>query len=80
MEDQWRNESLANQEYKKFFEVFGKIDETDIVLHYKLKNKLFREHFFNGKKWYIISLYAICDSDKKFTYMLISFSNAIYNT
>lgn len=43
----------------------GKVDRTDIVLHYKLGGKLLGEHFFNRKKRYTIDHCAICDSDKK---------------
>lgn len=79
LEDERRNESLANQERAGFLGAVGKADGTDIVLHYKPGGELLGEHFFNRKKRYAIDLCAICDSDKRITYMLTGFSNAMHD-
>lgn len=79
MEDERRNESLPNQEHAGFLGAVEKVDRTDIVLHYKPGGELLGEYFFNRKKRYAIDLYAICDSDKRITYMLTGFSNAIHD-
>ena len=79
LEDKRRNESLANQEHARFLGAIGKADETDIVLHYKPRGELLGEHFFNRKKQYAIDHCAICDFDKKITYMLTGFSNAMHD-
>ena len=42
-----RLESLQNQEQAGFLGAVGKVDETDIVLHYKPGGKLLGEHYFN---------------------------------
>lgn len=55
------------------------VDEIDIILHYKLGGKLLGKHFFNQKKRYVVDLWAIYDSDKRITYMLIGFSNVAHD-
>lgn len=45
-----RLESLQNQERAGFLGAVGKVDRTDIVLHYKPGGELLGEHYFNQKK------------------------------
>ena len=53
---------MRNQDRKGFLEVIGKVDDTDIVLQYKLGGVFHEEHFYTRKKRYSIDLYAVCDS------------------
>lgn len=49
------------------------------MLHYKPGGELLGEHYFNRKKRYAIDLCAVCDSNKKITYMLTGYSNAMHD-
>ncbi len=70
-------ESLRNNERQKnFIEAVNKIDETNIVLNIKSKDKYEKKFFFNRKKRYVIDLCAACDSNKYFIYFLCQWSNS----
>jgi hypothetical protein len=70
-------ESLQNNERQKnFIEAVNKIDEMNIVLNIKSKDKYERKLFFNRKKRYVIDLCAACDSSKRFIYFLCEWSNS----
>jgi hypothetical protein len=62
---------MKNDERENFIEVVSKIDETDVVLAYKSEDDYQDEIFFNRKKHYVLNLCAICNDQKKITYMLV---------
>ncbi len=69
-------ESMKNDERENFIEVVSKIDETDVVLAYKSEDDYQDEIFFNRKKHYVLNLCAICNDQKKITYMLVEWSDS----
>lgn len=66
---------INNIRKNEFIEVVSKIDETNMVLINKSDDRYEGELFFNRKKRYIMNLCAVCDSNKKYTYFLIDWSN-----
>ena len=72
-------ESLRNDTREGFIGAIGKVDGTDIVLHYKPGGKYLGETFWNQKKRYALDLCAVCDSSKSFTYMLAGWPNSAHN-
>lgn len=50
----------------------------NIIFYYKPKVELFDKYYFNNKK-YTINLYTIRNFNKKIAYILIGYSNTIYN-
>lgn len=42
-----KNRSLVNQKSARFFGLIKKANEIDIILYYKLRNKLLKKPFFN---------------------------------
>ena len=61
---------MQNQDRKGFLGAVGKVDGTDIVLHYKPGGKFHGEHFYTRKKRYAIDLCAVYNSNKQFIYTL----------
>ena len=74
-----RRESINNDEREGFLGAIGKADNTDIVLQCKPGGEFNDEAFWNKKKRYALDLCAMCDSSKKFIYMLTGFSNATHD-
>ena len=74
-----RQESIKNDEREGFLGAVGKADGTDIVLQYKPGGVFDGEAFFNRKKRYALDLCVVCNSSKKFIYMLTGFSNATHD-
>lgn len=72
-------ESLCNDAREGFIGAVGKIDKTDIVLHYKPSSKYLGETFWNWKKRYALDLCAVCDSSRSFTYMLAGWPNSAHD-
>lgn len=70
-----RYESMSNDAREGFLEAVGKIDGMDIVLKYKPGGN-YNEVFFTRKKVYALDLCAVCDSDKRFTYILAGWPNS----
>jgi hypothetical protein len=69
-------ESLQNDERQKnFIKAVNKINEMNIILNIKSKDKYEKELFFNRKKRYVIDLCAACDNNKRFIYFLCEWSN-----
>ena len=64
-------ESLQNQEWARFLRAIKKIDGTNIVFHYKLRDKLFGEHYFNQKNRYVINQCVVCNPIKKSSIYLL---------
>lgn len=52
---------------------------TDIVLKHKPGGNYNGEVFFTRKKVYALDLCAVCDSDKRFTYILAGWPNSQHN-
>lgn len=73
-------ESMKNQDLENFFDVIGKVDNTNIILPYKSDRVFHGKHFYGWKKCYFIDLYIVCNSQKRFIYILANFLNTIYNS
>ena len=69
-------ESMKNSDWERFFIAVGKLDGIDIVLKFKPGGIFKGEIFFNRKKRYALDLYAVCDSTKRFIYILVSWPNS----
>lgn len=64
---------------KGFTEAVGKVDGIDIVLLYKPGGDLVGKHYFTRKNKYAIDLCAICNSSKKFIYVITRYSGATHD-
>ena len=69
-------EGMKNSDREGFLGAVEKLDGTDIVL--KLKpGRIFKgDILFNRKKRYALDLCAVCDSSKRFTYILTGWPNS----
>lgn len=74
-----RLKNIQNQERATFIWAISKVNETAIVLYYKSGNELLGEYYYNWKKRYDIGLCEVCDSNKKITYILNRYFNAIHD-
>lgn len=63
-------------EQERFSGVVGKIDGTDIVLHYKPGGIFDGEMFWNWKKRYALDVCAVCNSKKEIIYFLTGWPNS----
>lgn len=61
---------MNNDSWKKFLETVKKIDNIDIELKYKPERIYKRGTFFITKKFYTLNLYAVCNLNKQFPYIL----------
>lgn len=61
---------MVNGTREGFIGAVGKVDGTDIVSGFKPRGEFKRELFYNRKNQYPFDLCAVCDSAKKFTYIL----------
>ena len=75
-----RKESLENLRRAGFLGCVGKIDGTDIGLPFKPGQDFDGEQFWNRKKRYAIDLCGVCNSDRKFTYILTGYSSATHDS
>lgn len=69
-------ESMKNSDWEGFLGVVGKLDGTDIVLKFKPGGIFKGEIFFNRKKRQAVDLCTLCDSSKRFTYILAGWPNS----
>lgn len=67
---------MKNSDREEFLGVVGKLDGTDIVLEFKPGGVFKGEIFFNRKKRFALDLCAVCDSSKRFIYILAGLSNS----
>ena len=67
---------MVNGTWEGFIGVVGKVDGTDIVSGFKPRGEFKGELFYNRKNRYALDLCAVCDSDKKFTYILAGWPNS----
>ena len=70
------HESMVNDEREGFIGAVGKVDGTDIILKFKPSGHFKGELFFTRKKRYAMDICAVCDSSKKFTYVLAGWPNS----
>lgn len=75
-QDKRKYESIKNSDREGFLGAVGKLDGTNIVLKFKPGGIFKGEIFFNRKKRYALDLCAICDSSKRFTYILAGWPNS----
>ena len=71
---------MRNQDRGGFLGAIRNFDGTDIVLQYKPGGVFHGEHFYTRKKRYAIDLCAVCDSQKRFIYSLVGFSNTTHES
>lgn len=67
---------MNNDSREGFLGAVGKIDVTDIVLKHKPGGIYEGETSFTRKKVYALELCAVCDSDRRFTYILAGWPNS----
>ena len=75
-QDKRKYESMKNSDREGFLGAVGKLDDTDIVLKFKPGGIFKGGIFFNRKKRYALDLCTICDSSKRFTYILAGWPNS----
>ena len=75
-EDEKRMESMKNDFREGFLGCVGKPDGTDIVLKNKPGGAYNGEIFFTRKKKYALDLCAVCNSSKRFIYILAGWPNS----
>ena len=78
--DGLRQESSETDRRADFLDCVGKVDGTDVVLAFKPGGDFEGERFWNRKKRYAIDLCAVCNSDRRFTYILIGYSVATHDS
>ncbi len=61
---------MLNDKREGFIDARGKIDRMDVVLKLKPDGHFKGKLFFTCKKRYAMDLCTVCDSSKKFTYVL----------
>lgn len=71
-----RRESMENNQREGFLGCVGKVDGTDIALKHKPGGIYNGEIFFTRKKRYALDLCAICNSSKRFIYILAGWPNS----
>lgn len=71
---------MVNNKCEKFIGVVGKvIDRINIVLKFKPSGYFKKNLFFTQKNCYAMDICAICNSSKKFIYVLARQSKFQYN-